>query len=207
MLTFGDVVQITLEGRSLGEPTTNVFYYGASSSAVGEPDAYANVLSRFNTVVLTPLIAILNLQTQFDQITIKNLSNGLDYAVTTITRVGTLAGAALPAYITFSAQLVRNTLLTRNGSKRFSGLVEEGIVGNTISWNPAQKAAVEVALASDLVSLVPGSWNLQPIIVGRFPQGSPNAGELDLSRTNNVIQARLGQRVTSQTSRKLPQVY
>lgn len=206
-LVVGDVLQIVLEGRSNGEDVTNVFYFGCSNSSSDPGDTYLNVLTRFDAVVLPPLIAVSNTVTVYSQLTVKNLSNELDYAVLTINRTGTLAGAPLPAYITFTAQLVRTTLLTRNGSKRFSGLVEEGIVGNTISWIPAQKTALEQALDATLVSPTPSSWSLIPIIVGRFPQGSPNAGELDLSRTNLISNARLGSRTSSQVSRKLPQVY
>ena len=207
MLIAGDVFQITLEGFSLIEPITNVFYYGASSSSTDPADPYIAVINEFVGEVVDPLIAVLNTSTRYAQVTIKNLQNMTDFATLSINKTGTLAGAALPPHLTFTAQLVRSNLLTRNGSKRFSGLVEEGLTGNTINWVAGQKTALENALAADLVSSVVGSWNLQPIIVGRFPIGSPNAGELDITRTSNVAQARLGLRTSSQNTRKQPQAY
>lgn len=204
--TIGDILQVVVDGRSLGEDTTNVYYYEVEAVNVNQ-DQYDNWLEAFVDTVIAPQIPVMNTDTVFTQYTVKNLTNGLDYAVRSELMTGTLAGVSLPAYLTFSAQLVRSTLVTRNGGKRFSGLVEAGVTGNTINWVPAQKLAFEEGLIADVGDGLTDGIEAKAVIVGRFPQSSPQAGELDLSRINDISAARLGNRVTSQVSRKLPQVY
>lgn len=202
----GDIIQITAKGISLAEPVVNVYYYQVETFVVGV-DPYVAWLNDFRTKVMTPLKAVLNTSTAYNDYTLINVTNNVDYAVLAATDTGTLPGLPVAPHVTFSAQLVRSSRVTRNGSKRFSGLVEEGINGSLINWVAAQKLALENGLAADITTGGALPMEAKAVVVGRIPSGFPNAGDLDLSRINDIASARLGNRVTSQVSRKIPQSY
>jgi hypothetical protein len=97
--------------------------------------------------------------------------------------------------------LIRTTRLTRHGSKRFVGVIEETTVGN----NPAstitdELSALAVAMyAGILVSGTTIDVTLTPIIIGRTKVDGVYV--LDTTKVNLVSGAEFT-RLTSQNSRK-----
>lgn len=206
-LSVGDIIEIRMDGVSLGEATTNVYYYqSASASAAGDylEDAVAQFITEV-VAVITPVVAN---TTAFNKFVAKNLTNGLDYYEEPNNLPGALTSPALPSQTTFTVKLTRATLLTRNGSKRYSGLVEAGVTGNLINWVTAQKNALQAGHEAVLdYSSGGGTVSLGPVIVGRITTPGPTYGDLDLSKINPVLAAVAGLFTSSQVSRKAKQQY
>jgi hypothetical protein len=101
-------------------------------------------------------------------------------------------------------RLVRTNGTTRHGQKRIGGLPEGHINGNSVaSGLVAAYNTVATTIGGHFIrtGTVDHDFDLAPVIVGRFPQGDPNEGELDLSVINPVQSAQFI-RLTSQTTRR-----
>lgn len=61
--------------------------------------------------------------------------NGLDYGIyaSPTNQTGTQVGEPLPSFTSVSMQQVRQTRATRHGWKRFAGITENQVVGNTLT--------------------------------------------------------------------------
>ena len=97
-------------------------------------------------------------------------------------------------------KLVRTDRSTRNGAKRFAGILEAQVTGNELS-DPTNAGwvAIETALAADLAVTGSGGGaaTLSPCIV-RFGGLDP----LQITELNLVSEAQVRVNVTTQNSRK-----
>lgn len=203
----GDIIQIRLTSAFNGQVCENVYYYQADGAA-GDPAIYALASQAFEDGVVDAVVPFTSVNYIANRISIKNLTNDLDIFEEAINVVGQVPGDSLPAYVTMTVKLQRTTALTRNGSKRYSGIAESIVTAGELNLLPSQRATIANAHSASLsVSGVGGATILRPVIIGRVPQGQPNAGELDISKVNRVASAALGLRITSQNSRKNIQVY
>lgn len=164
----GDLIQLVDNQLYLAQQCINVYYYRMTSVV----DLGDNYLEDLNTIwedlVLDEVIGL-----QSDALTHvsrewKNLSNNLDFFTDNTVVPGFLAtpgGENTPSYVSAGFLLQRETLATRNGYKRFAGIPEGSISGNTYVGSTAVVDAVEAALASDLMAGIVSV--AEPVIVKR----------------------------------------
>lgn len=164
----GDLIQLVDNQSYLGQQVLNVYYYRIVV-ITGLDDPYLNDLNTaWATVVLPTILAmqadeLLHVSREW-----RNMSNGVD--IFTDTEVipgdnGVPVGDLLPSYVSAGFMLQRDSLVTRNGYKRFAGLFETLVEGNTFLFEPENIEAVEEALAAVLnIGLIPVA---APVIVKR----------------------------------------
>lgn len=133
-INTGDLLQIIDNQTYLGEDLMNVYYYRWFSLPVTDPAAYTGLLNSFDEIVIDNVIKAQNEFLEHTTLSIRNLSNNLDYAEMTVAKDGLLdvdPANCLQSYVTLGFQMIRDSLATRNGYKRFSGLIESQVEGNT----------------------------------------------------------------------------
>jgi len=152
-IATGDLLQITDFQTYLGEECLNVYYYRWFSAPTFDNSAYAPLLADFNAVVIAPVIDIQHYLLLHDRLEIRNLSNNLDFAAL-ITNVagtrGTSDAQAMPSFNSAGFQLVRDSLIVRNGYKRYAGLSDDLMAGNNYSPGASEIADVITGLTSFL---------------------------------------------------------
>lgn len=132
-IAFGDLLQIIDNQTYLGEDLMNVYYYRWFSTPTLDNSAYIPLLEDFQAEVINEVVKVQNEYVTHTTTSIRNLSNNLDYAERTSATIGTLdvdPANTLPSYMTLGFQLIRDSLATRNGYKRFSGMIESQVEGN-----------------------------------------------------------------------------
>jgi len=202
-MTVGDILQITDVQDTLLQTALNVYFYRVESLETLAD--YDDVQGAFKLQIIdncTPLQS--SSWTAHTRIVIKNLTNAVDIAEFPYNLVGEVSGDAAPSFTALSFRLVRSTAITRHGSKRIGGITESMTVGNDLAAGVnTLTTALADAMAAPLVvdGTVDHDITLVPVIVGRIPQGEPNAGELDLSVINPVSSVQFI-RVTTQTTRR-----
>lgn len=201
-IAVGDILQITdVQALSLNQ-LLNVYTYEVME--LGSAVEYADIANTFQgTVVEEVCLQQVNILVHTGTV-IRNLTNGLDLFEEITSRQGDVNSEAMPNFVALAFRLVRSNLLTRHGQKRIGGIGEVSIAGNIV--NPASMVSViamAAAIGSDLTVDSGGDEDfvLRPVIVGRFPEGSPSAGQYDLSKVNPVAQCSFI-RVTTQTTRR-----
>jgi hypothetical protein len=152
-IALGDLLQVITHQRYLGEDLMNVFYYRWFSAPALDNSIYPELLDDFNEVVIAKVREIQVDGLTYDTVEIKNLSNGVDFAVNPLGFTGLIPAAddaQMPSYVSMGFQLLRDSLVTRNGYKRFAGVIESAVDGNTFVGYNVATAAIEVALADRL---------------------------------------------------------
>lgn len=170
----GDLIRCVDTQRYLGETCLNVYYYRVTAVA-GLFDGYLDDLNAdWETRVLTPVTALQTDILVHTQREWRNLSNGVDLFVDSTEVPGQETGSSTaPSFTSYGFMLVRESLVTRNGYKRFAGIPDALIDGNNYVGIASWLTDVEVGLASDLtIGLVSVA---EPVIVKR-PIDTP-AGE------------------------------
>lgn len=165
---LGDLIQIIDNQTYLGETLMNVYYYRVTS-ITGLVSNYLEVLADwFVAEVMAPVRAIQGTNLTHTLLSVRNLSNNIDYYEDNVNLTGgkvvDLAGS-FPSYVTVNFKLIRESLVTRNGSKRFSGLQEVASLGNSYLFATGEKEAIETALAEDIILGV--VTVAEPVIVKR----------------------------------------
>lgn len=197
-----DIIQITDVQSFLGQLILNVYHYRVVSFDEGTD--YSDFAQQFELLVAGVVADVQSASVNHNMVIVKNLTNGIDIWEEPADIDGaTTGGDDLPSFVALSFRLVRSSGLTRHGAKRIGGLDEGTIAGNGISSSFADEvAAIEAALGSPLMREgTMADFVLQPVIVGRFPEGHANAGQFDLSKVNDVSAAQFI-RVSSQTTRR-----
>lgn len=198
----GDVIQIIDVQTYLLQTVQNVyefFVYELTGTVTLEEIALEWV-----DTVLTPVRNIQADDINHDYLAVKNLSNGVDIWDETTNLPGVVVSTnPSPSFVAVGIQLLRSTAITRHGGKRISGISDDNITGNSlVGVALTNMPALLTALSAELnVVGADGTASLYPVIVGRYPQGSPNAGEMDLSKLNPIQGAQF-KRVTTQNTRK-----
>lgn len=201
-LSVGDILQITDVQTYLDQQVLNVYFFQAE--VVGSAITYQDVADYFQTQYVLEVAGAQNAALTHVRTVIKNLTNGLDIFEDPISVPGSDASDAAPSFVAVSVRLVRSTALTRHGAKRYSGISEQQFAGNSLTsgaqtvWDGVADVVggpIVVDSAGDL------DLTLAPVIVGRFPAGDPNAGELDLSKVNPVASGQVI-RLSTQTTRR-----
>lgn len=200
-IALGDLLQVTDFQTYLGEQVLNVYYYRWSSAPTVDNSAYMPLLDDFIAEVINPVRDLQSAALAHDRVQVKNLSNGLDFAERPVGLNGLLTStpsAIEPSYVSLGFQLVRDSLVTRNGYKRFAGVVDEQVQGNAFSGDLTDVADVVNALKKSLsVGLIEVAF---PVIVKR-PIPEPAGDDYLYSSVSSVIFKGLGSQNTRKAGR------
>lgn len=166
--SLGDLIQCVDNQTYLGQQVLNVYYYRIIL-ALGLDDGYLTLLNdAWESTVLNPVKAIQNDGLSHVSREWRNMSNGVDLFTDGTVIPGSNAEpgtAQSPSFVSAGFLLQRESLVTRNGYKRFAGLSENLISGNTWVGGTPLLTAIENGLKADLnVSVVPTA---EPVIVKR----------------------------------------
>lgn len=195
-----DTVEIKLFQDYLNEVVINVLHY-VITNKVGNP-VIATIMNSLASTLVNIFIPVQNSSLTHLEQSFENLTNGLDYYVADNQATGSVSDTNRLASF-YSCGMKKNgfTRITRPGSVRVAGMVEENFVGNTIAagfvttMNTFGNNLALVRVVSDGAG---GSLTFTPIILGRTVFGTP-----DLSR-RNIIEDVITPRITTQNSRKSP---
>jgi hypothetical protein len=188
----GDLLQIIDHQTYLGEDLMNVYYYRWFSAPALDNVVYTDLLDDFKEVVQDKVREVQVTALEHTTLEIKNLSNGVDFAVIPIDLTGVIPAsedALLPSYITIGFRLLRDSLVTRNGSKRYSGIIETAVEGNEFVGYTTAIANMETALADNLHTGI--IETCAPIIVKR-PIEPPVGTSYIYSSVSSVLFGGLG---------------
>lgn len=197
-----DVIQITDVQTFQSQLMLNVYHYRVVSFDAGT--GYVDFAQAFELLIAGEIATVQTVDVNHSMVIVKNLTNEIDIWEEPADIDGVTAqGDNMPSFVALSFRLIRSSGLTRHGAKRIGGLDEGSISGNGIAAGLADEvAAIETALGSPLMREgTSADFVLQPVIVGRYPSGGPNAGQFDLSKVNDVAAAQFI-RVSSQTTRR-----
>lgn len=136
-----------------------------------------------------------------ESVIVEDVTLGLEFGTAPWSWTGLDAGESCPPYVAYGIRLNRGNKTTRNGYKRIAGVPESAQDAGDL--NQVTITALET-LANDLfvgdveITLPDDrTFTFVPIIVGRNV-----AGQLDLTRTQNVQSATVKTKTTSQVTRK-----
>lgn len=164
----GDLFQLIDKQWVHGVEVLNIYYY-RFILLTGSTNECETLATRWEAEILPAIRAIQSSQTYHLGISVRNLSNNIDFHDEIISAQGTVTAtteASSPSFVAVNFKLLRETLATRNGSKRISGLAETGVNANGFSFPSAGvKTALEVALAADVT--LDTVARFEPVIVKR----------------------------------------
>ncbi len=166
IVPVGGLIQITDFQQYLGHQILNVYYYRAIET-VDWGDNIITVLGDFTTRVIDVVRTIQSQNLVHEFIEARDLSSNLQVASITLSANGTFANTTenAPSSLCHTFRLQRNSLVTRNGYKRFAGVVEGQVNGNNQAAITTQIANIITALADNLED--GGLEVLEPVIVKR----------------------------------------
>lgn len=170
---LGDLLQCIDNQVYLGQQILNVYYYRVVSISELAGDYLSAINDQFELNVLSAVRDLQNSGVQHVSREWKNLTNEVDLFVNGEVLAGTSGSTEStgePSFVSAGFILRRESLATRNGYKRFAGLTEGQVSGNTYTGDAGVITAIEVALAEDLFLGVIDT--VEPVIVKR-PIPSP----------------------------------
>lgn len=168
-LEQGSIVRVTDFQTYLGQQVLNVYYYRYFLLLGASDSAYEELALDFKQNIVDSVRSLQNTYLTHTEIRIENISNGVDIYSLSPNVSGTVAASdvtVMPSNITAGYILRRGSRVTRNGYKRFSGLTEGQVSGNTyVPGNDAQVEVIESKLADGLY--LGAVKSLEPIIMKR----------------------------------------
>lgn len=132
-LSTGDLLQFTDVQDYLGEQVLNVYFYRWFSAPTTDNTPYEALVDSFQDRIVNGAIGLQNSLLTHTGIQLKNLSNGVDFHEKSIAITGATTvtiNEAMPSSTALTFKLIRDSLVTRNGSKRISGLRDSQVKGN-----------------------------------------------------------------------------
>ena len=191
-ITAVGLYEVVLEQSYFNSNVLNVFHYLSNTS---DDDVQDLCATAFDEDVMAAIAVIQGANVIYDNIRCKNLTGTLaDFNQIPSQVDGDVAGAVTADFIGAAFRYNRVSKETRNGAKRFAGMVEENIVGGnfTVAYN-VDLDALAVVLSAD-ISTVGGVF--APIILHKPPDGGGNWTYNELQSAVNL------NRLTTQNSRK-----
>lgn len=202
----GSLIEIAVEGTVFTQQQMNVWTYRLS--AYPGPVTAAQIAEAFwqHVKAATRGVGVSIHTNLYQTVRVRELDDPLglfgSYAVPTAEQSGTRSSGGsedTPSFVALGARLHVGSRTTRPGSKRFAGLCEADIVGQSPS--PTARAAVQALLDVACVPITLGApaalIGLSPVIVRRDPTtGLPVAWQYIESATATNL-------VTTQNTRKL----
>lgn len=165
---LGDLIQCVDNQSYLGQQILNVYYYRVTSVTPLAGDYLSSMNDSWEGGVLDNVKIIqtpelLHLSREW-----RNLTNGTDLFVdgSVVPGVDPASAASLtPSFTSLGFLLQRESLVTRNGYKRYGGISEGNISGNTYVGGMGTIHDIEVGLAADLTAGI--ITIAEPVIVKR----------------------------------------
>lgn len=205
MAQIGDIVQVTHKYQAAGETALNVFYYEITAQTQAD-EPLLTWLDELSTQWDTGLREIWHTSTISTSIRADNLTNGVEFAEIATGWNGNQAGEPAPSFVAIPVRLNRTTKVTRNGSKRISGITEDLFNGNAVVLSGNQAPGIYTYCATSyLFTDVDGAGNDVQItqrIVGRT-KNAQGVYELDLAKVNPIGGVVIGANISTQNSRKV----
>lgn len=201
-LGISDILQIVDKQALDNNQLLNVYYYRVT--AKGATADLASVATCFLSDMQAPVLDLQDSNLVHIGLEIRNLSNGLDIYEATTTATGGTAGTHAPNFVAAGFRLIRASLSTRHGAKRYGGITEEFLNGNDLAAAAnAAIAPIETALAADISWPGTGTNEVtcEPVIIGRTLDPADGKWKLDITVVNQISSAQYI-RVTSQVSRR-----
>ena len=130
----GDLLQVTDFQSYLGEVCLNVYYYRWFSAPALGTEYLEAIWDEVRSEVIDQVVKLQVEQVVHTNLQVKNLSNGVDFYEDDPVRTGLIDAPdseILPSYVALGFKLIRDSLVTRNGSKRVVGVPEGNVSGNT----------------------------------------------------------------------------
>lgn len=200
--TQGDLIRITDFQSYLGQQVLNVFYYRIVPVGGIADSGYLEMLEWFADDVITPVSMFQSDYLRHTNVTLENLTNGVDIRDLTTDIYGDITTAdttVTPSYVSLGFIMQRESRVTRNGYKRFAGVPEISVSGNTYV-NPGGTviADIEEALAKDWVEGI--VTVAEPIIVKR-PVSTPPVASYQYASIGSARLVGLGTQNTRKAGR------
>lgn len=198
------IVRITLFSRLQGQDSINVFFYATEADTLIEAtlqDIATTFRDRLSALLFQNLSNTINGQ----RLLVEEMTNQLSFVDLNINLVGALSGECLPAHDTISITQIRNSRITRNGRKSFSGVPESRTSNGTLQYDAGEVTELE-SLVGDAFQVTPSNgvdpvYVVRPVIVGRTKDAN-GVYQLDFNKINSVSGASLNTRVRTQNTRK-----
>lgn len=172
-----DIIRVIVNQRQAGQVIQNVYFYRVVT-LTGLADDYLSLVADWMVnEVFPPIRNIQAAQLTYENINITNVTNGIDFydRVFSPALAGLSPGDAMPPNVTYTFRLLRETLATRHGYKRFAG-VDETLQSNGLYIGSENATgAIQEALAADIQpapSIIP---LLEPVIVRKDAAGAISA--------------------------------
>lgn len=183
--------EVTLEQTASGQQIRNVWHYLAT---LGQDDEQDLVADAFDETIMTDLAGIINSSVAFDLIRVANLTGIEADAVQSPSQgSGNVVGLNMTPVMAASFRMNRTTKETRNGSKRFAGLIEENVQGTTFA--PAYLVDLQA-----FESLLAGQISTVGLLADPVILHKPDVA--GVWTYNEVASVTALNRVTTQNSRK-----
>lgn len=165
-LAVGNIVQIIDTQTYLGQEVLNVYHYRCTEVSPTPTDPYGNLLDMFDVDVVENVAEIQMSNLLHVSREVRNLSNGLDFAINSAVIPGGMSTDThqeLNSFTSAGFLLQRSSLATRNGYKRVGGLSETDVVGNDWVGETTRLDDIEGALSMVITAEL--GVTFQPIIL------------------------------------------
>lgn len=169
----GDLLQFIDHQTYLGEDVLNIYYYRVVAIAGLTGNYLEQLNDEFYDTIVDNVRDFQDAGLVHTTIESRNLTNGIDFFLTSIVSPdgdGLTSGAGMPSAICYTFRLLRESLVTRNGYKRFAGVSESQGAGNAYTPSSGQIAGAIGGLTADL--FLGAADVASPVIVKR-PIPSP----------------------------------
>jgi hypothetical protein len=203
-LSIGDTLRIVFGGILYGQSWEfSTFRSLVAGDGTPTYDGILDLAAGRYTTGLAPVIAGNCVLTS---ITVENLTNELDILERVVNVVGlNQTTNAMPAFVAYGVQILRESRLTRHGAARVPGVPEAAFESGNVILSQALKDGVANFFGQQWqVTTGPApDYTLVPVIVGRslVTVGDKQYYDYDLTRINPVVGASF-RGVTTQNSRK-----
>jgi len=191
--TDAGIYRVILEQTFQGKTIFNVFGY---LHTLGQDDEQDLCAQAFDEDIVPECALIQTDELTYDTIRAINVTGTLaDEVISPATGSGTLSGAEVAGFIGCSFRYNRETKDTRNGAKRFAGILEADMIGVGFEAAYFAKMGVLAGHLSTDISTVGGIFT--PIILGK-ETATPGTWTY-----NTIVSVQALNRQTSQVSRKV----
>lgn len=133
ILGNNDILRFTLRSTFLGQVCLNVFHYVTELIDVGAEPTEGAFFAAFGREIFPQIRNISSFLVEFETGKLENLSFPTrPYATVNYGVAGNVPNDVPPSSVAYSVKLLVGSRKTRSGGKRFAGVSETNIAGNTV---------------------------------------------------------------------------